>query len=211
MCFTDHGFSLPLPASFTFGSMNSTASQSSNSGWLGVSAWTPKSSDVPTIPVPKYACQTRFTKTRAVVGDFRSASQRAKVRRELSAPFGSGLRKDGTPPVTVLLGFSQSPRLSTDVGRSLPASKVMLVAPSGHCSQNVSSFAFASFHSGTVVRQCAKTVACWTRVRFSGGTLARMSRTFFGSGSAFASLALVALMRNRPRLLFMWSSLFQPP
>ena len=62
-------------------SMNSTASQSSNSGWLGASACVPRSSEVATRPVPKYACQARLTNARAVVGDFRSTSQFANVRR----------------------------------------------------------------------------------------------------------------------------------
>ena len=49
------------------------------------------------------------------------------------------------------------------------------------------------------------------QVSFAGGK-ARISRTFPGKGSALAPpCTLVALMRKRPRLLFMWSSLFQPP
>ena len=49
--------------------MNSQASQSSNSGCDGVSLCVPRSSLMLTNPVPKYACQTRLTNARAVVGD----------------------------------------------------------------------------------------------------------------------------------------------
>ena len=44
-------------------------------------ACVPKFSAVATMPVPKYACQTRLTMERAVVGDCRSTSQRANVSR----------------------------------------------------------------------------------------------------------------------------------
>src|SRR2546423_2443724 len=96
----------------------------------------------------------RLTITRAVVGDLGSASHLAKVRRELSAFFGSGWRKAGTPAVTALVGLSQSPRRSRWVSRGCSrASNVREVAPSGYSFQRSSIFAFASFHSGTVVRQ----------------------------------------------------------
>ena len=48
--------------------MNWTASQSSNSGWLGSSPWKPKSSDVRTSPRPKNACHWRFTVTDNGIG-----------------------------------------------------------------------------------------------------------------------------------------------
>src|SRR5262249_34915053 len=79
------------------GSMNSTASQSSISGWLGGSLWVPRSSLVLTRPVPKYACQTRFTNERAAVGDLRSTSHLAKVSRSAFASLGSACRNAGTP------------------------------------------------------------------------------------------------------------------
>ena len=47
---------------------NSTASQSSNSGWLGRSPRRPKLSGDRTRPSPNQACQMRFTVTRAVNG-----------------------------------------------------------------------------------------------------------------------------------------------
>ena len=146
----------------------------------------------------------RFTKTRAVVGDFLSASQRAKDRREPSEFFAIGCRNEGVPGFTVLAGLSQSPRLSTEVSRGLPASNVRLVAPSGHWSRSCSNFAFASLHSGTVARQALNTAAVCAGVRFSRGTLVMRSRTLRGSASAFTSfVALVELTRKRPRLLFM--------
>ena len=61
-------------------SMNSTASQSSSSGCDGGSLCVPRSSLVPTRPVPKYACHMRLTNERAVVGELRSTSQRANVK-----------------------------------------------------------------------------------------------------------------------------------
>ena len=48
--------------------MNSEASQSSSSGWVGRSPWVPKSSLVKTMPRPKTSCQMRFTATREVSG-----------------------------------------------------------------------------------------------------------------------------------------------
>ena len=52
--------------------MNSTAIESS-SAWLdGGSHCVPKFSAVATTPVPKYACQMRFTMERAVVGDWQA-------------------------------------------------------------------------------------------------------------------------------------------
>jgi hypothetical protein len=57
----------------------------------------PKSSGVATRPVPKYACQTRLTRTRAVVGELRSASHRANVSRVGGASFGSWLEEVAAP------------------------------------------------------------------------------------------------------------------
>ena len=54
MCFNFH----PL-------SINSFASQSSNSGCVGFSPWLPKSLGVATMPRPKWCCHSRFTITRA--------------------------------------------------------------------------------------------------------------------------------------------------
>ena len=82
--------------------MNSTASQSSNSRMrrrLGLAVPSPRC--VPTRPMPKYACQTRLTNARAVVGEL-AIDQPAGERRAGSAsePAGSGCRKPGTPGVT---------------------------------------------------------------------------------------------------------------
>ena len=46
--------------------MNSTASQSSSSGWVGGSPRVPNSLGVGTSPVPKWCCHSRFAMTRAV-------------------------------------------------------------------------------------------------------------------------------------------------
>ena len=74
-------------------SMNSTASQSSSSGCDGGSLCMPEVFARRDQAVPKYACQTRLTSDRAVVGELRSTSQRANVSRVVGAPGGSGCRK----------------------------------------------------------------------------------------------------------------------
>ena len=86
------------PAAFTDGSMNSTASQSSKPGCDGVGARMPKSSGVSSSPTPNNDCHSRFTKTRAVVGDFRSTSHFAKVSRLSSAPLAMDAEKPACPP-----------------------------------------------------------------------------------------------------------------
>ena len=60
--------------------MNSVASQSSSSGWVGGSPCVPKSSLVSTRPRPKNCSQTRLTATRAVSGlSRRQASARGRA------------------------------------------------------------------------------------------------------------------------------------
>jgi hypothetical protein len=68
--------------------MNSTASQSSSSGWLGYSDCIPKSSLLFTIPVPKYVSQNRLTATRAVSGWFGATSHFASASRSGLIPLG---------------------------------------------------------------------------------------------------------------------------
>ena len=58
--------------------MNSVASQSSNSGWVGIEPCVPKSSLVSTIPRPKSCSQYRLTVTRAVSGLSSDTSQFAR-------------------------------------------------------------------------------------------------------------------------------------
>ena len=62
-------------------SMNSAASQSSSSGWVGLSPCVPKSSEVRTRPRPKNSCHMRLTATRAVSGLLRETIQRARPSR----------------------------------------------------------------------------------------------------------------------------------
>src|SRR5439155_10808175 len=88
------------------GFTNSLASQSSSSGWLGRSPWTPKSSVVFTSPVPKNVCQKRFTVARAVSGLSGETIQFATARRFRGASFGSGGRLAGTPGSTFVSGLS---------------------------------------------------------------------------------------------------------
>ena len=61
--------------------MNSEASQSSNSGWLGHSPCEPKSFSTLERPVPKNCCHIRLAKTLAVSGFSGDTSQLAKSRR----------------------------------------------------------------------------------------------------------------------------------
>src|SRR5438034_7125929 len=63
--------------------MNSVASQSSSSGWLGEVALNPKLSDVGARPTPKCHCQIRLTMRRAKTGLSGDAIQRAKAMRRL--------------------------------------------------------------------------------------------------------------------------------
>ena len=85
--------------------MNSTASQSSNSGWLGRSPCTPKSSVVFTSPMPKNICQERFTVTRAVSGCPGADNQRASPRRLVGASAGKEANPAGTAAATGAPGF----------------------------------------------------------------------------------------------------------
>src|ERR1043165_4028537 len=134
-------------------SMKSQASQSSSSGCDGGSHCEPRSSLVLTMPVPKYACQTRLTKARAAVGDFLSTSHLPNVRRVGGASLGSGFRNDGTPAVTFSCGLNMSPRLSTNVSRiSSRGFNTNCVAGLGCCFHSASILSLAAFHSGTVVR-----------------------------------------------------------
>ena len=64
-------------------SMNSTASQSSNFGWLGGSPWLPKSSLVFTRPVPNGCCHKRLIVTRAVSGFSGDVNHSASSARPL--------------------------------------------------------------------------------------------------------------------------------
>ena len=135
--------------------MNSTASQSSSSGCDGGSHWMPRSSLVATMPVPKYACQTRLTSDRAVVGDSRSTSQFANVSRSRLGAGGKRVQERGTPGVDGLarleeiaaLQHVRRPRLVALAEHQLRRALRMLSL------QSASIRSLASFHSGTVVRQ----------------------------------------------------------
>ena len=65
MCLTSQGW---VPSACQVGCMNSAASQSSSSGWLGHSPCEPKSFSTLERPVPKNCCHSRLTKTLAVSG-----------------------------------------------------------------------------------------------------------------------------------------------
>ena len=63
--------------------------------------------------MPKSSCQKRFTVTRAVSGFSGATSHRARPRRFLGAPGGSGFNAAGTSASTLSLGLSYSPRAKT--------------------------------------------------------------------------------------------------
>ena len=85
-------------------SINSTASQSSNSGCDGKAPCVPKSSQVRTRPWPKSSFHSRLTSTRATSGLSRETIQRARssrvARRSLtsSLPRNSGMAGSTTGP-----------------------------------------------------------------------------------------------------------------
>ena len=85
-------------------SMNSTASQSSSSGWLGHSPCAPKSAGVATSPVPKNIFQNRFTATRAVSGLLRMVTHCARPSRLAGAASGIGGKAAGVPGLTFVVG-----------------------------------------------------------------------------------------------------------
>ena len=92
-------------------SRNSTASQSSNSGFTGRSPCAPKSSAVFTSPVPKSSCQKRFTVTRAISGFSGAMSQRARPRRFFGASAGSAGSALNPAGVTSSPSLSYAPRI----------------------------------------------------------------------------------------------------
>ena len=85
-------------------SINSTASQSSNSGCDGKAPCVPRSSQVRTRPWPKRSFHSRLTSTRATSGFSRETIQRARssrvARRSLTPilPRNSGMAGSTTGP-----------------------------------------------------------------------------------------------------------------
>lgn len=86
-------------------SINSTASQSSSAGCVGLSPRVPKSSEVVTNPREKNCCHIRLTATRAVSGLSRDVSQRASDSRVgILAGVGSDGKKEGASGCTARPG-----------------------------------------------------------------------------------------------------------
>ncbi len=108
------------------GLANSTASQSSNSGWLGGSPWVPKSSLVFTSPVPNIACQTRLIATRLVSGCAGSTSHRARPSRFDGASLGNGGRNAGVVARTFSPFLSYWPRTRMNVSRGAAISAMTI-------------------------------------------------------------------------------------
>ena len=169
-------------------SMNSTASQSSSSGWLGNVPCVPKSSSVSTRPRPNSCAQKRLTMTRAVSGLSRSTSQRASPRRSAGHRLGADERPRARPPPRFALlqevALHQHVRRAALVGRQLlhdrhlrelgpprlPAPPVRRAAASAKAPrcENVAR-ASADRH------RCVPRPACPTAARTSLGTCLRPS------------------------------------
>ena len=111
----------PFTAGIEPASMNSAASQSSSSGWLGYSAWLPRFSLVFTRPVPKNRSHIRFTHTRAVSGLSRATIHFASDSRSAFVPSGNRGRNAGSAASTLSPRLSYSPRLSTKASRGVPS------------------------------------------------------------------------------------------
>ena len=185
-------------------SMNSTASQSSSSGWDGRSPWVPKSSLVSTRPRPKRASQRRFTVTRAVRGLSSLTSQRARPSRLRRLVVGQGAEHRGDRRVDPSPGLMKLPRLRKRVeGRSKPGRSFITSV--------VTTFMSASSRSDLAAgdpgrrrgrepgdRNQARRAACCSSVRSPRG-VARIARTSSGTGRPPHGLrAVVADRRNRP-------------
>ena len=113
--FTDHEAAL-----LRMGIMNSLASQSRSSGWLGFAPALPKSLAVDTMPCPNTCCQIRFTITRANSGFSRAVTHSAKRARR-AAPgvfelsFRSPANSSGAAGITSARSVSGLPRCITRV------------------------------------------------------------------------------------------------
>src|SRR5262249_247287 len=84
--------------------LNSVASQSSSSGWLGGDPCTPKSSAVSTSPAPKNTRDDRLTARGAVRGGDGRTSQRASPSRVRGESPDDNDRTVGTPTSTASPG-----------------------------------------------------------------------------------------------------------
>ena len=90
---------------------SSVASQSSSSGWLGISPCVPKSSAVRTSPTPNIDCHRRLTVTRAVSGLAGSTNQRASPSRLRGRPGDKRGNVAGVAAVTSAPGLLYAPRM----------------------------------------------------------------------------------------------------
>ena len=192
--------------------MNSTASQSSNSGCDGASDCVPRSSLVLTSPVPKYDCQTRLTIERAVVGDCGSTSQRANVSRVGGAFSGKRMQERRHAWLHRVIWLEKVAALQASAFRAAPRVRARPIATSP---RDAAATARRSWRWLPGIRHGRPPVA-EQRGRPAAACARRPERPrprarCAGSGSAVGLRALVTETRNRPRLWFWLSSLFQPP
>ena len=150
------------PARVSEGSMNSTASQSSNPGCEGSGARKPKSSGVSIEPDAEISLPKAIHKNARSGGrfrvhqPFRQASGGCHPR-----PLGNGCRNAGTPArdfMARLEPVAAIEQVASRVFRRRPlgfarATSVSVGAPSGHWLQSFSIWSLTSLNSGTVVRQ----------------------------------------------------------
>ena len=145
-------------SSFTLQSraMNSLASQSSSSGWVGSSPNRPKSFGVRTIPRPKWCWKIRFAITRAVNGCDGSVSQRANARRRPDVVPSAVGAISGVPPPRII---GNPARTSAPFVFALPRTRTKLGAISApaSCAQSTVT---SSRVGGASAASCA-TVCSW--------------------------------------------------
>ena len=187
----------PETAGDTAGRMNSAASQSSNSGWLGNSACEPKFSVVFTSPTPKNRSQARFTQTRAVSGLPGSTIHRASPRRLSGWPAGRDGKTAGRPAVTASPRLSYWPRTRMNASRGLSSSFITMAL--GIEPRRSASVFFAAATADSAARTGLSTLArknFSSSVRCSGerfaGSVARIVAKAAGNAEPSSDTVLAA-------------------
>ena len=178
------------------------ASQSSNSGWVGRSPRTPKSSGVGTSPSPKSCIQMSLAMTRGGRGFSPSTSQRPRSRRSPVVPrwriAGSTERVAGA---TASSGSLNSPRRRMRVSRRSerrsPRTRTSISGASGFFARWAAASASRGRVSGSSCSRWRK-IAPVAAASLSSGATARASRTEAGKASSVGVVR--ARIRMRPRV-----------
>ena len=153
-------------------STNSTASQSSSSGWVGASACWPKSSTEATIPRPKTSAQMRLTVTRAVSGFSGEVIHFASPRRLRGRSGSSVCSAAGVPGSTALPRGPIWPRSSTKLWTGPGLSAMISVVGGARAFIRLTSFSssfLGSATSGRVLRKASRIALLSDSVRSSTG------------------------------------------